>query len=67
MESGPIWCSTRVPETGFLYPAHAVRSGVIEAPGRFDEHVQTHEQAESILGTVIVDDAFVNEERPSFG
>ena len=53
----------RFAEPGLFHPTHAIRSGVIESGGRLDQHVQAHEQTESILGPVVVDDAFINDQR----
>src|SRR5580698_3872377 len=33
-------------EAGFFHPGRAVGAGVVEAAGGFDEHVETHEEAE---------------------
>ena len=54
-------------EAGFLHPADAVGAGVVEAAGGFDEHVEAHEEAEGVLGAVVVDDAFVDDEGAAGG
>jgi len=36
-------------EANFFHPAHAVGTGVVEASIGFDQHVQTHEEAEGVL------------------
>lgn len=54
-------------ETRFLHPTHAVRVRVIEPAWSLDEHIQTHEQTENVLGPVIINDAFVDNESPSRG
>ena len=54
-------------EAGFFHPSGAVGSGVVEAAGGFDEHVEAHHEAEGVLGAVVVDDAFVDDECSSGG
>src|SRR5688572_7314718 len=46
----------------FLHPFAAIRAGEIEASVRFDEHVQTHEQAERILFPGVVDERFMHDQ-----
>ena len=57
----------RLAKAGLFHPALAVGAGVVEAAGGFDKHVQAHHQAERILGTVVIDDAFIDDERPASG
>lgn len=37
------------PESGLLHPSNAFSAGIIEATGRFDQHIQAHQQAKRIL------------------
>ena len=50
-------------EADFGHPRLTIGAGVIKAAPRFDEHVQTHQQAERIRAALIVDEGFVNNER----
>jgi len=49
-------------EAGVAHPALAVRAGVVESAGGLDQHIQAHHQTECVLRTVIVNDAFVDNE-----
>ena|SRR5215831_9191680 len=40
---------TRLAEAGLLHPTCAFRACVVEASRRFDKHIETHHQAESVL------------------
>ena len=57
----------RLAEAGFLHPALAVGAGVVESGRRFDQHVQAHHQAERVLRAVVVDDAFIDDQRAALG
>ena len=54
-------------EACFFHPGYAIGAGVVEAAGGFDEHVQAHEQTESILGAIVIDDAVIDNERAALG
>src|SRR5687768_13709895 len=46
----------RLAEAGFLEPPAAVGAAEVEAAGRFDQHVEAHQQAEGVLPAFVVDD-----------
>ena len=50
-------------EAGFFHPLPAVRAGEVEPAGRFDEHVEAHQQPERILLPRVVDEGFVDDDR----
>src|SRR5262245_51355656 len=54
----------RPPEPHFLHPFAAVRAGEVEPAVCFDEHVEAHEEPESILLARVVDEGFVHDESP---
>jgi len=56
-----------ITEARLLHPADAVGAGVVEATGRFDQHVEAHQQAEGVFLPGIVDDRVVNDHRAACG
>src|SRR5262245_44875321 len=48
-------------EPDILHPLAAIHAGEVESPVGFDEHVQAHEQTESILLPCVVDKGFVHD------
>ena len=50
-------------EPSFFHPLSAVRAGKVESAGRFDEHIEAHEQPERILFPRVVDESLVNDHR----
>jgi hypothetical protein len=43
-------------EANFFHPGDAILARIVETAGRFNQHVQTHHQAEGILRAIIVND-----------
>src|SRR5215469_10434619 len=52
-----------VAESDISQPAAAIGRRIVEARVGFDEHVQAHEQAESISSALVVDDRVVDDKR----
>jgi hypothetical protein len=53
-------------EAGVAHPRAAVRPSVVETCWHLDEHVQTHQEAEGVLAALVVDQSFVDYQRPTF-
>ena len=57
----------RLLESGFLHPTLTVSARIVEAAGRFDQHVEAHQETEHVAFPLIVDDRLVDDERPAGG
>ena len=64
IESAPASGSTCVSRNpASAHPARAVSAGEVKAAGCLDQHVQAHQQAGRVAGAVIVDQAFIDQQR----
>src|SRR3954463_14234706 len=54
-------------ESCVSHPSHALGGGVVEAMFGLDEHVQAHQQSERVLGSVVVDNGLVDDQRAPLG
>src|SRR5215831_16967596 len=67
IESGPQRGSTRISlNPAVAHPTATVRACEVETGLGTDQHVQAHEQDKRILSPLIVNNRFVNDERPAF-
>src|SRR3954467_3136201 len=57
----------RAAESCVSHPSHAVGGGVVEAMLGLDEHVQAHQQSERVLGSIVVDNGLVDDQRAPLG
>src|SRR6516165_5200123 len=48
-------------KTAFSHPPLAISARVVKSTGRFYQHVQTHEQAEDVFATFVVDHGVIND------
>ena len=57
----------RLAETSFAHPGGAVLTGVIKTTGRFDQHVQTHEESKRVLPAFVIDQGLKHDQSTTVG